>query len=134
MLIHIQGFDKHNNFISKKIDTQSQPIEQLKKWSKYDWYYKNELLSPSYNMWKDDTYIVSYNHHHIKLNITHHNKQILTPLISTSITIHELKDILSIKDNIFFLHSCLSNDKTLKYYNINNFDNLYVLENIYDTT
>ena len=50
----------------------------------------------------------------------------MTPLICKQSTVEVLKNILSIKDNIYFKHILLKDTKTLEYYNINNMDSLII--------
>ncbi len=125
MIIHVEGFDQNNNYISKSLDTKGRMIKNLGKWACYDWFKDGIHISPSYNNWKDnDTYEIIFNHDYINLYIMINNKNIITPLINRNSTIEELKDILSIKDNIYFDKVKLKNDRTLESYNINNMDKL----------
>jgi hypothetical protein len=127
MIIHIEGFDKLNNYILKKINTHSLMIKDLTKWSCYDWYKDGIQLSPYYKDWiENDTYEIIFNNEYINLYIQYNNKIIITPLINKKSTIKNIKDILSIKDNIYFGNIRLKDDKTLEFYNINNMDKLYI--------
>jgi hypothetical protein len=64
------------------------------------------------------------------------NKIIMTPLILKNSTIKELKNILSIKDNIYFKHNKLQDNNTLEDYDINNTDLISVINthNIYSSS
>lgn len=126
MNIHIEGFDINNNYFDLYINPKKSMIKYLKNWNKYEWYLDNILLSPYYNDWKQDTtYQLVYNCNHINVIINKNNKIIISPLIDYNCTIRELKDILSIKDNIYFHRILLQDDMTLAYYNINNMDTIY---------
>ncbi len=125
MFIHIEGFDKNNNFISKKINTHSLMIKDLGKWAYYDWYKDGIQLNNTYNQWDENyTYEIIFNNNYINLYLKINNKKILTPLINVNTTIEELKDILTIKDNIYFHNQKLKNYNTLAFYGIKNLDNL----------
>ncbi len=125
MIIHIEGFDKNNNFINKTINTHSLPIKDLGKWSYYNWFKNGVELMPDYNEWVEgDNYEVLFNNNYINICIQFKNKNIITPFIYKDITIRELKDILSIKDNIYFDNVKLKDSKMLSYYNINHMDSL----------
>ncbi len=140
MIIHIEGFDQNNNFINKYINIQSKNIKELKRlkefkeWACYDWFKDGCQLDNEYNDWKDnDNYEIIFNNQYINLYIKIKNKLIITPLISITSTIEELKDILSIKDNIYFKQIKLKDNKTLDDYGINNMETLSVISNIYSS-
>ena len=127
MIIQVEGFDQYNNFINKNITINNQKIKDLGKWAKFFWYKDGIQLDNNYNDWKEnDTYEVMFNNDYININLKINNKNIITPLISKKITIKELKNILSIKDNIYFKHIKLKDTKTLEDYNINNMDSLII--------
>ncbi len=128
MIIHVEGFDQYNNFIKKKININNTKIKYLGNWSSYFWYKDGIQLDSNYNEWNEnDTYEVIFNNDYINLKLKTNNKIIISPLLSKKITIKELKDILSIKDNIYFKQIKLKDDKTLEQYNINNMDELDIL-------
>ena len=56
---------------------------------------------------------------------------IISPLVSSDIKVKDLKDILSIKDNIYFHNIKMNENKTLKNYNINNMDTLVCGSQVY---
>ena len=138
MIIHIEGFDQNNNFINKKINPGTKKIKELQQWKHYDWYKDGIQLSTDYDDWIDnENYEVIYNYEYINLyiKINNNHKIIMTPLICRKSTIEELKNILSIKDNIYFKQIKLNDCKTLEYYNINNMDSLSInmYNNIYSS-
>jgi hypothetical protein len=121
MIIQIEGFDQNNNFIKKNIDTNNKKIKDLGKWAHYDWYADGIKLNNTFNEWEEHKmYEVIYNNDYIQIYIRLKNKMILSPLINKDLTIEELKDILSIKDNIYFFNVRLNDNNTLEDYNINN--------------
>ena len=130
MIIYIEGFDQNNNYINKNINPHNKKIKDLTKWNCYDWYKDGIKLDDNYNDWKDnDNYEIIYNNKYINLYIYINNKIIMTPLICKSSSIEELKNILSIKDNIYFNQVKLKDENCLNDYDINNFDALTINNN-----
>lgn len=127
MIIHIEGFDQNNNYINKTINPHNKMIKELTKWSDYDWYKDGIKLDDNYNDWEENgTYEIIFSQQYINLYIKIKNKNIMSPLICKSSTIEELKDILSIKDNIYFNQKKLQNEYTLDDYDINHLDSLII--------
>lgn len=132
MIIHIEGFDQTNNYINTILNVGNKMIKELGVWSFYNWYDDGIELDSEFNEWENEvTYQIMFNQEYINLIININNSKKITPLISRNSTIGDLKDILSIKDNIYFNKVNLKNNKTLNYYNINNMDLLNVHKNIY---
>ena len=137
MIIHIEGFNNMNEYFEKDISINNDPLYMLTEWSDYDWFLDGNDLDCMYNEWsKDITYTLYYNKNkYIRLRLVKHtiNREliIISPLISSDIKIKELKDILSIKDNIYFRNIKMNENKTLKQYNINNMDTLIYGQSIY---
>ncbi len=132
MIIQVEGFDQYNNFINRNIIINNQKIKDLGKWKKFFWYKNGIQLDNNYNDWKEnDTYEVMFNNDYININLKINNKNIITPLISKKITIKELKNILSIKDNIYFKQNKLKDENTLEDYDINNMDILIAISYIF---
>jgi hypothetical protein len=125
MIINIEGFDQNNNFFNTIINTQNKKIKHLGIFSHYIWFKNGVQLNNDYNDWEDNgNYEVIFNNEYINLYIKINNNIIMTPLISKNITIKELKNILSIKDNIYFNQIKLKDNYNLEYYDINNLDSL----------
>ena len=130
MIIHVEGFDQNNNLINYNINIniKNKKIKDLGKWAFYDWYKDGVQLDSEYNNWiENEHYEVIFNNNYINLNLKINNKKIISPLISKKITINELKNILSIKDNIYFKQLKLKDNQTLEHYNIDNMDSLVLL-------
>jgi hypothetical protein len=107
------------------IKVHSPVIKEIGMFSVYTWYKDGNLLDPYEDILEDnESYEIIFNKNNINLCIQHKNKKIITPLVSKNITIGELKNILSIKDNIYFNREKLKDNKTIDYYNINNMDKL----------
>lgn len=125
MIIHIEGFDNNNNYITFNINPKNKKIKDLGKLSYYNWFKDGVQLNNDYNNWENnDNYEIIFNNEFINIYIQINNKLILSPLICKDISIKELKNILSIKDNIYFKQINLKDDKTLDNYNINNMDTI----------
>lgn len=125
MIIHVEGFDQNNNFINIIINPDNNKIKDLNKWSCYTWFKDGIQLSDNYNNWQNnDNYEIIFNNDYINLYIKKNNNIIMSPLINRNSTIKELKNILSIKDNIYFKQIKLKDKYTLEYYDINNLDSL----------
>lgn len=126
MIIHIEGFNHKNEYFSQDIHIHNTSIYMLTEWSDYDWFLDgNELDRMLSKLSEDTTYTLLYNKiKYILLRIVLRTTIIISPLVSSNIKIRELKDILAIKDNIYFHNIKMNENKTLKYYNINNMDTL----------
>ena len=128
MIIHIEGFDQNNNLINFNINIKNKKIKDLGKWAHYDWYKDGMQLDNDFQDWKENEhYEVMFNNDYINLNLYNNHKLITSPLVSKSISIAELKNILSIKDNIYFKQIKLNDNKTLEDYNINHLDTIVLL-------
>jgi hypothetical protein len=126
----MEGFDQTNNYINTTLNVGCKMIKDLGSWSFFTWYDDGIELDSEFNEWAENiTYQIMFNQEYINLIININNSKKITPLISRNSTIDDLKDILSIKDNIYFNKINLKNNKTLNYYNINNMDLLSVRMN-----
>ncbi len=125
MIIHMEGFDQTNNYINTTLNVGCKMIKELGSWSCYNWYDDGIELDSNFNDWNENiTYQIMFNQEYINLIVNINNSKKITPLISRNSTIGDLKDILSIKDNIYFDNVKLKDSKMLSYYNINHMDSL----------
>jgi len=91
------------------------------------WYVNGKIVDCLFSNWHiDNKYSMFIKKEVITLFITKKNKIIQTPQLSIDMTIKDLRDILSIKDNIYFRNVKLLDNKTFKYYNINDNSNLNI--------
>lgn len=90
-----------------------------------EWYFNNIQINTSFKL-KKGKYSVFFSNDNISIKIKIDNKLKVLPYLSKNLKICDLKNILTIKDNIYLNEKMLSNDKTLTYYNINNNDILNV--------
>ncbi len=119
----MEGFDQTNNYINITLNVGCKMIKDLGVWSYYNWYDDGVELDSEFNDWNENNiYQIMFNKEYINIIININNSKKITPLISKSSTIGELKDMLFIKNNIYFKKINLKDNKTLKYYNINNMD------------
>ena len=126
MIIHIEGFNQNNEYFFKTISPDNQMICDFPEYTLYEWYEDGIRLDNKYNNWKDNmTYVLIYNHLLIRVFLK--NKYCIqqSPYIKQTLTIKQIKDILSIKDNIYFNNVKLKDNKTFEYYNIKNNDLLF---------
>ena len=127
----MEGFDQTNNYINTTLNVGYKMIKELGCWSCYNWYDDGIELDSNFNDWDENTtYQIMFNQEYINLIINHNHSKKISPLISKNSTIGEVKDILSIKDNIYFNKKILKDNRTLNYYNISNMDLLNVQNNI----
>lgn len=120
MIIHIEGYDINNKYFKKT-------ISNVNDYKHYNWFLNGTKLDNNYNDWREDViYTVMYNKQYIQLQINQSNNIVTTPLVSSTMTIGDLKNILSIKDTIYFNKIKLNDLKTIKSYNINNMDHLMI--------
>lgn len=123
MIIHIEGFNQNNNYIIDTIYVDNNITILNTKYSNYNWYYNNNILDNTYNNWiNNGVYELIYKNNLIHIILFNNNKKYISPLINTKITIKELKNILSIKNNIYFNNIRLNDYKNLEDYNINHMD------------
>ncbi len=126
MIIHIEGFNQNNEYFFKSILPNNKMICELDEFSSYEWYENDIRLDSTYNNWKDNmTYVLIFNQKMIKVFIKNKKSIAQSPYLKPTFTIKQIKDILSIKDNIYFNNIKLKDNKTFEYYNIKNNDLLF---------
>ena len=134
MFILIEIFTKDNNYKKCEINVNNKNFLDVKielsnlehiPIKKQLWYFNNIEID-DLKTWVDGNYSVYYKNDHISLDISINNNIIKTPLISKDTEIKELKNILSIKENIYFRNIKLLDDKSIGYYNLNSNNKLFV--------
>ena len=95
-----------------------------------EWYFKDNKINNNFKPIEGDYFIYTLTNENISFFLNYNNQIIKTPYVSKYIDIKELKDILSIKDNIYLKNIKLNNANTLEYYNINNNTELKILNSI----
>jgi hypothetical protein len=96
--------------------------QKYKAKSKYiNIYENNNLLKDTFNKWKcNNNYIIFIDKHFVNIIIKKNNKTLQLPQLELDTKIEDIKNILSIKGDIFFKNKKLDNKNTLLYYKINN--------------
>lgn len=115
----------NDDIIDENIDVNLHTVKDIKKYintlyrfSNIDVYQNTTLLSDNFNYWDTnyDYYVYINNNNCISFKIDNN----ITPFIDIKTKIKEVKDILSIKDDIYFNNIKLIDSNTLEYYNITN--------------
>lgn len=134
MIVHIEVISKniYNNIILKGnnfYDIQNQIYcKYLISINNQEWYFKDDIIDSSFKL-KKGNYTVYFYCDYISIIINNKNKFIKLPQLSTNLKINELKDILSIKDNIYLNNEMLIDNKKLSDYNISSKDILKIKNN-----
>ena len=114
MSICIEGFDINDDYFTSIIEPNNNMICDLTDLKSYDWYINGQKLDETFNDWEDTTYQVYFKRDFVQFKLNN----IITPLLNKNNTIMQVKNILSIKDNIYFNNSKLKNNMTLNDYMI----------------
>lgn len=130
MIILVEVLNNNNEFKTIKLDTKNKNIIDLKielsnleniSINNQAWYLNNYELDDNTNIFfKDTIYNVYFSDNKVSLAININGELKRTPQLSTDTSILEIKNILSINDNIYFRNIKLLDHKNIKYYNLNN--------------
>ena len=96
--------------------------------SNQEWFFNDKNINSSFNL-ISGCYTVYFSGNYISLTINNKNKITKLPFLSSKLKIKELKNILSIKDNIYLNNIKLCDTKKLIDYNINS-NNILVVKSI----
>ncbi len=122
--IYNNQFDNYNfNVINKNCkDIINIISKKYNKLNKYIYIYENnKLLDNKFNNWNiDNNYIIIINNQFINIIVKFNNKSIKLPQLNINTKINEIKNILSIKEDIFLQNIKLKNKNTLHFYKIKN--------------
>lgn len=84
-------------------------------------YQDDKLLKNTFNNWDNKyNYIIFIDNSFINIIVKYNNKNIRLPQLDLNTKISEIKNILSIEEDIFFRNIRLENKNTLSSYKINN--------------
>lgn len=84
-------------------------------------YQDDKLLKNTFNNWDNKyNYIIFIDNTFINIIVKYNNKNIRLPQLDLNTKISEIKNILSIEEDIFFRNIRLENKNTLSSYKINN--------------
>jgi len=103
-------------------------IKYLVQISNQEWFFNDKNINSSFNLISGN-YTVYFSVNYISLTINNKNKITKLPFLSPKLKIQELKNILSIKDNIYLNNELLLNNKKISDYNISSNDILKVKNN-----
>lgn len=130
MIILVEVLNNNNEFKTIKLDTKNKNIIDLKielsnleniSINNQVWYLNNYELDNNTNVFiKDTIYNVYFKNDTVSLTININGELKTTPHFSPNTSILEIKNILSINDNIYFRNIKLLDHKNIKYYNLNN--------------
>ena len=85
-----------------------------------EWYYNEKQIDDNFSLLSGNYTLYLFNKNYISLRMELNNKIIKLPFVSDELKISELKDILSIKDNIYLNTIKLCDEKKIVDYDINN--------------
>ena len=122
-------FFNHGNYINIKLNVNNKYCEDIinhisKKYNKsieyINIYENNKILQNKFLNWDlTNNYIIMIENDFINIIIKLKNKTVKLPQLELSTKISEIKNILSIKDDIFFKNNKLNDTYSLEYYKIN---------------
>jgi hypothetical protein len=133
MIIKFNIF-QNNNINDLIINTYKYTVKDLIKYLEivynYDIetiYENNNKLLENFNKWNDSKKytIITKNNDYINIKIKINDSFINLPKLEINTKVIDIKNILSIKDDIFYMNIKLNDNKTLLYYKIKNNSTLY---------
>jgi hypothetical protein len=133
MIIKFNIF-QNNNINDLIINTYKYTVKDLIKYLElvynYDIetiYENNNKLLDNFNKWNDSKKytIITKNNDYINIKIKLNDSFINLPKLEINTKVIDIKNILSIKDDIFYMNIKLNDNKTLLYYKIKNNSTLY---------
>jgi hypothetical protein len=128
MYIKFQVF-KNDDIVDIDIETHNNKLEDIINYFEliYNYnidsvYENNLLLSNDFNKWdnRNEYMIILNDKEYIFIKIKLANNMINLPCLEINTTISDIKNILSIEDDIFYMNLKLNENRTLKDYNITN--------------
>ena len=131
MIIHIEVISEniYDNIILKGesfYDIQNQIYcRYMTSLDNQEWYFNDNFIDSTFKL-EQGNYTVYFFGDYISLTINNKNKIKTLPYLSTDLKICELKNILSIKDNIYLNNQMLISNKKLSDYNIKSNDILNI--------
>lgn len=144
MIILVEVLNNNNEFKTIKLDTKNKNIIDLKielsnleniSINNQVWYLNNYELDDNTDIFfKDIIYNVYFSDNRVSLTININGELKRTPQLLTNTSILEIKNILSINDNIYFRNIKLLDHKNIKYYNLNNNSILILNSKLHSST
>ena len=124
MNISLEIFMEDNSFVNKNITVTNEKLNILKKKiycefnipiEKQEWYLNGDILCDNFNNWAAGDYTLFINNDIIEIKFLINNN-ITNMYINKNITVKELKNILSINDNIYIRNVLLEDNNTINEY------------------
>lgn len=124
MNICIEIFMEDNSFVNKNIIVTNEKLFLLKQTilkelkipiEKQEWYLNGYILNDNFNKWIKGDYVLFINNNIIEVKFLINNN-INNIYVNKNITIKELKNILSIKNNIYIRNKLVDDNFTLNEY------------------
>lgn len=125
MNISLEIFMEDNSFVNKSIKVTNEKLNILKKniydefnipIEKQEWYLNGDILCDTFNKWINGDYVLFINNDIVEIKFLINNN-ITNMYINKNITVKELKNILSINDNIYIRNKLLEDNNTINEYN-----------------
>lgn len=125
MNISLEIFMEDNSFVNKIITVTNEKLCILKNniynefnipIEKQEWYLNGDILCDSFNNWINGDYVLFINNDIVEIKFLINNN-ITNMYINKNITVKELKNILSIHDNIYIRNELLEDNNTINEYN-----------------
>lgn len=134
MNICIEIYMEDNSFINKNIQVTNEKLILLKQYifdefkipiKKQEWYLNGNLINNNFNKWINGDYVLFINNDIIEIKFLINNN-INNIYVNKNTTIKELKNILSINNNIYIRNKILEDN-----YILNNCTSPLIISNLY---
>jgi hypothetical protein len=121
MKISLEIIDVNNSFVNKKFEVTDEYLLDIKimlasimniSIESQTWYLDGNIIDDYYNDWCDKEYLVIIENMMMELKIIYNNKH-TDIVVNENIKVKELKNILSLDDNIYYRNIMLDDDTIL---------------------
>lgn len=120
-------FDSHNYNVNSFLELQNEITKNyFISFKNQEWYFNENQIKDNFKLLKGNYTLYLFKLDYISLHLNINSNIIKLPFVSKELKIVDLKDILSIKDNIYLNNIKLCDNKKLIDYNINTNNILFV--------
>lgn len=121
MKISLEIIDGNNSFVNKQFEVTDETLLDIKimlasimniSVESQTWYLDGNIINDYYNDWHDKEYLVIIENMMMELKIIYNNKN-TNIIVHENITVKELKNILSLDDNIYHRNIILDDNTIL---------------------
>lgn len=120
-------FDSHNYNVNSFLELQNEITKNyFISFENQEWYFNENKIKDNFKLLKGNYTLYLFKLDYISLHLNINCNIIKLPFVSKELKIVDLKDILSIKDNIYLNNIKLCDNKKLIDYNINTNNILFV--------